>query len=355
MSKKTGSWYQYSGAIHMHTTESDGTKTLHEVVAIGRQAGLDFMMFSDHMGLTNRDAGLEGLYGDTLVVIGYEHNDVDDNNHFLVFGSREVYPADATAQEYVALARDEGVLGILAHPDEIRSREGRYPPYPWTAWDTDKYDGLELWNQMSEWMERLTPLNKLAMAFSPRKSMIGPTDRVLKLWDDLNRKRKYVGIGGVDAHAFPIDVGPFTVEIFPYKVHFRCLRTHILLNEPMSRDFDTARDQLYDALRDCRVFISNMRWGAADRFEFYAVRGAEQITCGGEISDWQGSTITVKLPTKAVIRLICDGEAIVTTKSDRLEYQVARPGLYRVEAWKGRRGWIFSNHMRIGVPEQKDS
>ena len=28
--------------------------------------------------------------------------------------------------------------------------------------------------------------------------------------------------------------------------------------------------------------------------------------------------------------------------------EVRKPGVYRVEAWKGRRGWIFSNHVRIG-------
>ena len=108
MGKKVGDRYHYSGAIHIHTTESDGTKSLEEVVAIGQQAGLDFMMFTDHMGLTNREAGLEGLYGQTLVVVGYEHNDADDNNHYLLFNSPSVYPRDLTAAEYVAAARRDG-------------------------------------------------------------------------------------------------------------------------------------------------------------------------------------------------------------------------------------------------------
>jgi len=196
-------------------------------------------------------------------------------------------------------------------------------------------------------MERLTPWNKLAMAFSPRKSMIGPTNRILRLWDEMNRQRKTVGIAGVDAHAFPIKVGPLTVEIFPYKVHFRCLRTHVLLPEPMAADFPTASRQLYNALRDCRVFCSNMRWGDAEGFEFTAGNGREQITCGGEIQIDDSTRLTVHLPHKALVRIVHDVSPMLEAETNRIELKTTEPGLYRVEAWKGKRGWIFSNHIRL--------
>lgn len=349
MGKKVGDRYHYSGAIHMHTTESDGTKTLQEVAAIGQEVGLDFMMFTDHMGLTNREAGLEGVYGDTLVVVGYEHNDLEDNNHYMIFGSPGVYPEDMTAKQYVTATRSDGALGIIAHPIEKRSREGKYPPYPWLEWSTDQFDGLELWNQMSEWMEKLNPYNKLMMALSPRKSMVGPTEELMKLWDELNLKGRFVGVAGVDAHAFPVNLGPFTVEIFPYKVHFKCLRTHIILSEPLSKDFATASKQLYDALADCRVFISNLRWGSADKFEFYAHQGETTAVSGESMPSAEGVEIEVRLPSEARLRLFCNGRKLAETHSDSLEYTVVEPGLYRVEAWKGRRGWIFSNHIRIGL------
>ncbi len=349
MSKRVGDWYQYSGAVHIHTTESDGTKTLEEVIEIGQHTDCDFMMFADHMTLSNRDRGGEGLYGKTLVVIGYEHNDEADHHHYLLFESPKVYPADMTAKEYVAAGARDGALGIMAHPDEIRDEMAEYPPYPWDDWTVNGYHGIELWNQMSEWMECLTRWNKLIMAFSPRKSMVGPTDRILRTWDDLNMDKKFVGIVGVDAHAFPIKIGPFMVEIFPYKVHFRCLRTHVILPEPMSDDFGRAKRQLYDAIRDCRVFGSNMRWGAADTFSFVARNATEKATIGGTLSSADNATIVVELPSRATIELVHNGEKIVQTDSNRLEYRIEKPGIYRVEAWKGDRGWIFSNHIRVGV------
>ncbi len=349
MPKKVGNWYAYSGAIHIHTTESDGTKALEEVVRIGRNAGLDFMMFSDHMTLSNRERGLEGFYGDTLVVIGYEHNDTNDHHHYLLFESPGVYPADMSAAEYVAAGAGDGALGILAHPDEIRTALEEHPAYPWTDWSVDGFVGIELWNQMSEWMEKLTRYNKLMMSFSPRRSMEGPTDRILRKWDEINLSRKVVGLAGVDAHAFPIKAGPFTVEIFPYKVHFRCLRSHLLLPEKMSSNFDVARKQLYDAVRDCRLFFSNMRWGNADDFEFTAESPSQMVTCGGWLPSPDNVRLKTRLPERAHLKLVHNGQTIVECQADYLEFTDVRKGIYRVEAWKNGRGWIFSNHIRIGT------
>jgi hypothetical protein len=349
MGKKIGDWYCYSGAVHIHTTESDGTKSFEEVVAIGQQVGLDFMMFADHMTLSNRDNGKEGFYGKTLVVIGYEHNDLDDIHHYLLFKAPKVYPAEMTPREYVAAGAADGALGILSHPDEIRNKLKRFPPYPWKEWPDGGFVGIELWNQMSEWMERLTKYNILLMAFSPRKSMIGPSDRILKKWDELNVRRKVAGIASVDAHAFSFKFGPLTVEVFPYKVHFKCLRTHVILPEPLSGDFEAAKKQLYDAIRECRLYFSNMRWGAADRFEFYAQNASEKVVCGGYLQIADDTKLVVKLPARATVKLIHNGQKCLDTFTDRLEYKVTQPGIYRVEAWKGKRGWIFSNHIRVAV------
>ena len=348
MPKKIGDWYTYTGAIHMHTTESDGTKPIEEVIRIGQQAGLEFMMFSDHMNLINREKGHEGMYDNTLVVIGYEHNDPTDEHHYLLFDSPGVYPETMSPREYVAAGASDNAIGIMAHPDETRDHLEEYPAYPWRDWTVEGFTGIELWNQMSEWMEKLTHFNKLIMSLSPRKSMIGPTTRILRKWDELNMTRKVVGVAGVDAHAFPVDVGPFKVEIFPYKVHFRCLRLHILLAEPMSAEFITAKRQLYQAIRDCRLFFCNMRWGVADSFELFARNGAEKVTCGGTLSTAEDGRLIVRLPSAATIRLVHDGKYILETRTSKLEYRDLAPGIYRVEAWKGRRGWIFSNHIRVG-------
>jgi hypothetical protein len=353
MGEKIGNRYYYSGVVHVHTTESDGTKSLEEVVGYGKEVGLDFLMFADHMNLNNRENGKEGFYDNLLVVIGYEHNDPDDNNHYLIYKSPSVYPGSFSVNEYVKAADADSSLGIIAHPDEVRNRMGKYPPYPWTDWSIDGFQGIELWNQMSEWMEMLTPSNKLFMAFSPRKSMVAPTDRILRIWDEINLTRKCAGIASADAHAFPIAVGPMTVEIFPYKVHFRSLRTYIHLDEPLSADFKIASGQLYSAIKDCRLFFANIRWGNPMPFIFSASNGKNDVSSGGQLDDMSRVKLFVSVPSKATLRIIRNNEKVHETQGRSLEYQVEQPGIYRVEAWKGRRGWIFSNHIRIGHDRSK--
>lgn len=74
MLRDKSGYYQYTGCIHMHTLDSDGTATHEEVVAFGAEVGLDFLLFTDHMTLKSRSAQ-EGYHNRLLVIVGYEHND----------------------------------------------------------------------------------------------------------------------------------------------------------------------------------------------------------------------------------------------------------------------------------------
>jgi len=346
---KTGDYYQYQGCLHIHTTASDGGKDLDEVIEIASSVNLDFILVADHMNLDYRFAGKEGFYDNMLVLIGYEHNDVEDCNHYLLFESDDVLPAEMKPQEYVAEGARQGALGIIAHPDEIRPRDGKYPSYPWLAWDAEGFNGIEIWNQMSEWMEKLRPYNQIKMLLSPRKSMRAPTDRIMQIWDDLNLKKKIVGVAGIDVHAYPLKIGPFRIIIFPYKVQFQSLRTHLLLREKLSDDPDRARDQVYRAIRDCRVFVSNFRWGDASGFEFIARNDEETAVAGESLDGSENAEIFVKAPRKATIRLIRNGEKVAETHNDVLTHKIKVNGLYRAELYKKGRGWIFTNHIRVGV------
>jgi hypothetical protein len=345
---RSGNYYEYQGSLHIHTTYSDGTKSLEETVDIARSLKLDFILISDHMTLKSRHEGKEGFYDETLVLIGYEHNDQEDCNHYLLFETADVLPADMKAQEYVAEGKRQGALGIIAHPDEIRPRLGKYPSYPWLAWDAEGFDGIEIWNQMSEWMENLTSYNQIKMLFTPRRFMRAPTDRILKKWDDLNQIRKVAGVAAVDAHGFPYRIGPFRITIFPYKVQMKTLRTHLLLPTELSHDPETAKKQIYDAIRDCRLFSSNCRWGDAAGFQFTARRGADCVISGGQLDTYQDATLTVKAPEPAGIRIIRNGQKVIEVDGKFLEFQPDRDGLYRAELYKKDRGWIFSNHIRLG-------
>lgn len=340
------------GAIHIHTVFSDGSGHYREVIQAGQELGLDFLLFSDHRTLVPKRQGREGFYGQTLVGIGYEINDQGNHNHLLAFDLDEEVEWGIPPVDYVHRVVAKGGFAVIAHPDERRSSLPEFPPYPWTAWETDEFHALEIWNQLSEWMERLTRWNKLWMYLNPRKSLVAPTQWTLELWDRLNQKRRVVGTGGVDAHAhfYPLflNVG---VKIFPYKVQFRSIHTHVLLTEPPeTQDYKAALKQLFAALRQGRVFISNSFVGDARGFRFWAedFRSGAIYLPGDRIPAGTDLQFHVKTPREDDAAVIVkDSQPVWRRRESAIPYHSHDPGVFRAEVRRDRRAFIYSNPIVI--------
>lgn len=342
--------HEYVGVIHIHSTYSDGSRTIPDIAGIAGEVDLDFLMFTDHNTLQPKRDGKEGWYNGVLVAVGYEINDKDDRNHYLAFGTTEEVDPELPPAEYVNKVKSDNGFGIIAHPDEKREAMNEYPAYPWTDWENCHFDGIEIWNQMSEWMEGLTHFNKYWRVFNPRKSIITPMPETLKRWDEENKKRKVVGIGGVDAHGHIYTLwGIFNVTIFRYKVLFKTLRTHILTSQPFSGDGDPEQDieNLYTSIKNCQCFISNYYCGDARGFRFSASNDQENCQIGGQIKFDKNTHFHVNLPRTAVAHLWCNGEKISSAKGRDLVFEVLNKGLYRVEVFYQNRPWIFSNHIHV--------
>ncbi len=207
---------EYVGVAHVHSLFSDGTGEIPEIAKFASESDLDFLLMTDHNTLRGLKEGYEKWYGKTLCLIGCEINDKENKNHYLAFGIDETYSTRLSAKEYVNKVKEAGGIGFVAHPHEKRNHMQEHPPYPWLDWSIEDFNGLEIWNHMSEWMENLTEQNKYNSFLHPLRSIVAPPSETLKLWDELNLKRKVVGIGGADAHAHKQNLfGFFEVEIFP--------------------------------------------------------------------------------------------------------------------------------------------
>jgi len=335
------------GVIHIHSKYSDGSKAIGEIAKIGEHAGLDFLMFSDHNTLQPLHDGHQRYHGKVAVIIGYEIEDDKDENHFLAFGLDETLDPKMTPDEYVKAVDDAGGLGIIAHPDEIRDAIPKYPSYPWNRWDIEQFHGLEIWNHMSAWMEKLRRINMLKMAIMPRRSLRGPTDRVLEKWDELSKQRPVAGIGSADVHAHAYRKGFIRLTIFPYKVQFKSIRTHLLLDKPLSKDIIEARGQIFEAVRNCRIFVSNFRWGDARGFNFFARDNGDQYLIGETVKLTETTTLHMQSPEIADTVLIRDGHTVLSQTGSKFRIEISEPGVYRVELRIDGRGWIYSNHIRV--------
>ncbi len=347
--------YEYLGSIHMHSTFSDGTGDVPDIAKFADEVGLDFIMLTDHNTLRALDEGFEKWYGNTLLLVGVEINDKENKNHYLAFGINEAFTTRTPALKYVAKVKEEGGIGFLAHPHEKRTHK-EHPAYPWTEWNTEDFTGIEIWNHMSEWVENLTEDNKYRSFLHPLRTVTAPPKETLKVWDELNIKRKVVGIGGIDAHAHKYNlVGFLEVEIFPYKVLFKSIRTHILVDEPIKKgksqkDIDTAKWQVYNALRNARCFFANDYVAESKGFRFFAEHGGKKYQMGDTVPDSKNIKLKVFLPaSEAEIKLIRNGHLIEHTKGIDAEFVIGKKGVYRVEVYKDNRAWIFSNHIRVSI------
>jgi hypothetical protein len=336
----------YPGALHMHTVASDGTGTVEHLARSARRAGLRWIIITDHDTL----AGLPqaGWIDNVLVIVGHEIT--PDRNHFLALNVDVVVDREQPPQDYVDEVYARGGFGIVAHPDE-RVRNSFKEIYRWEDWSVDgprdrngRVVGLELWNIMSDWGEQLTPRNKELLFLRPRLGLTGPTPETLAWWDRLNAAgRRTFGVGGVDAHAFKQRVPWGQVEVFPYQWMFRTLTNYLLLDEPLSADAQAATHQVYAALTAGRLYFVNRLDGDCPELVYDAERGHERVTAGGEIALASGPlTFTADTGVSAELQLIHDGQVCVRGLR-RLRHSVAEPGVYRVEAHRRGRPWLYAN------------
>ncbi len=338
--------FAYPGALHIHTTYSDGTGTFPEVIAAAQQAGLRWIIVTDHD--SQEGAPFAGWHDGLLVIVGHEIT--PERNHFLALNVAGVVSSQLPPQDFVDEVYDRGGFGVIAHPDE-RARNSFKEIYRWDDWTVDgprqregRVVGLELWNLMSDWGEHLTARNKELIFLAPRLAMSGPTPATLAWWDRLNMAgRRTFGVGGVDAHAFRHRAPWGQIEVFPYRWMFGTLTNYLLAGAPLSADAAVATDQVYAALAGGRSYFVNRLDGDAPAIIFRARRGDEVYEMGDSASIAGGPLlIEADAGADAYIRLIADGE-VLASGVRRIRQSVAQPGVYRLEGYWGGKPWLFGN------------
>lgn len=342
--------YYIPGALHMHTTHSDGSGTVQDLARAARQAGLRWIIITDHDSLAGQP--LEGWLDDVLVII--DHEITPDRNHFLALNVDEVIDNTLAPQDFVDAVYARGGFGIIAHPDE-RVRNDFKDIYRWDDWGVDgprerhgRPVGIELWNHLSDWGEHLTRRNKELLFFLPQLGISGPTAETLAWWDRLNMAGKRTfGVGGVDVHAIKRKAPWGQVEVFSYRWTFGTLTNYLLLDAPLAADARTAIDQVYGGLAAGRSYFLNRRAGACPALTFHAQRGAARFPIGASPRLGDGPLeLVIDAGLAADLRLIGNGR-VVARSTRAFRYEVREPGIYRLEGHRRGRAWLFANPIYI--------
>ncbi|HEY2979891.1 MAG TPA: CehA/McbA family metallohydrolase [Anaerolineales bacterium] len=342
--------------LHMHTRYSDGTGTHRDLVRAALKAGVEAVIVTDHNVLVQ---GFEGYYKElnrrVLMLIGEEIHDQDrdpQKNHLLAFGTnRELATLADEPQSLINAVRESGGLAFLAHPNDPAAVAFNETDISWVDWSVQGYAGLEVWNALSELKTVVS--NKfygVLYAYFPALVARGPLPATLAKWDELlGEGRRVVGIGGSDAHALHLRLGPLKRVIFPYEFHFRGVNTHVILSQPLSGDAGTDKRQILESIAAGRCFVGYDLPASTRGFRFTAQgRDNKSAIMGEEIAAKGGVTLQARLPGIAEIRLIKDGMLLKSWKTQQAATHITTdPGVYRFEAYRNylgrKRGWIFSN------------
>lgn len=381
----------YRAVLHAHAqdaTHTGGTRP--ELLAAARQAGVQIVMLTDHVR-PERDFmndSWRGLHEGVLFIPGAE------DRGFLSFPMKSIKGIEPGSRDnYIQVVRSGGGNIFLSHVEERPD------------WQTDQLDGLEIYNHHTDvknesafslWLQgSLTDparLPELVAALSdyPEEVLGAQQDYLVDIigkWDRDAQQHKLTGVAANDCHhnqVFTVtDIDDRTVEIGyitskptttrisaekvpgiaelvkgkrpgeliarldfdPYDRSLRYVSTHILaheLTEPAVRE----------ALKYGHAYVAHDWLCDPTGFAFLARAGGKRKAIMGDDIRLESSLmLSSETPIKCSMKLILNGEVVQTANTSRLDFDVNKRGVYRVEAWLEvdgeQRPWIYSNPIYV--------
>ncbi len=340
--------------LHMHTRYSDGSGSHREIARAALRRGIHAVLVTDH---NIRVAGMQRYYEEggrrVLLLVGEEIHDrtrIPQKNHLLVLGADREFAASAEdLPSLLSIVKHNGALSFLAHPIDPPAPAFHEPDISWEMWSSPDFTGLELWNGFSELKAHLpSRIHGIFYAFFPSLMARGPLMETMELWDRLLAERPIVAVGGSDAHALQMRLGPIRRTVFPYDYHFRAVNTHVLLDRPLAGDPDADATAIYSALAAGRCFIGYDLPRSTTGFRFAANGASGETSMGGQILLRGGASLQAWAPDNCEICLLRDGRPLKAVgRGQALTHVLSERGVYRVEAYRrfwGRKcTWIISN------------
>lgn len=339
--------------IHLHSTYSDGTASIAEIIEAARATAADVVLLTDHDTLGARDDGHEGWHGDVLLLVGVEVS--PRGGHFLAFGVDQTPSKRGGEAAIPAAVAALGGFGFAAHPfsagskmaEQLRLTDRIGRPHGWPAELLSGLAGIELWSLTTDAGEAWRhPLEAISYMRHPERRLDGPPAHHLEGWDELCAVARVAAIGGLDTHQHGFRIRGRMITPMPNARYFGLLRTYVLCDRPPAHELAPDSAAVLEALREGRCYLGVDAIAPARGFRFWAERPDEVALIGEErpAGDW---TLRARAPEAGELRLIRNGELTARSEGIAFEHPASEPGVYRLEAHREHRGglrpWIYSN------------
>ncbi|MDH7512888.1 MAG: hypothetical protein QHH14_08080 [Clostridiales bacterium] len=311
--------HEIVGVYHIHTTFSDGLSSPDKIARIAARQGLDFIILTDHGKPNLRCLESQGWKDGLLLLAGSELSVSRGHLVALDFAPPR-RPFSQNAEDAAREIRANGGFSVIAHP---------FSKVRWSWGEEVEYAGLEIIDADTMFKKNLLPsLPYLpALLFKPGFYLLKTLERpvqTLRKWDELNETHVLYGYFSADAHLF-------------YRVILSGFHLHVLLDAPLSAEFDTARSQVFGALRQGRFYSAVNAAGNAAGFRFWAEGSGSRFPMGSVIPLTSASSLELHVlaPFSSAVetRFIHNGKTIRSAAEKETSVVAQEPGTYRVEAY----------------------
>ncbi|HZX10377.1 MAG TPA: PHP domain-containing protein [Acidobacteriota bacterium] len=332
--KEPSTSLEITGVYHIHSTFSDGKKTVEKIAESAAKSSLDFCILTDHGSPNYESLKSQGWKQGVLVLAGSELSVSRGHLVALNFGwPQKKFSQNAESAAY-EITKLNG-FSVIAHP---------YSKTHWTWGRYAGYSGMEIINADAmvkrNYMRMLPYLPALLIEPKlPMLKMINTPEKNLSKWDRLNKNFTTYGYYSTDAHMF-------------YTPLFSLLQIHVILKKDLSSDFEKAKTQVFRSLQSGRFYNSIDAAAPAAGFRFWGEKGNNKIYMGESSVFDESISLFIKTPDSISCQtaLLHNGKPVLTDSKDLISYTCLEPGVYRAEVYLHEKSpldkscpWILSN------------
>ncbi len=295
-----------------------------------KEAGLDFIIITDHGNPNRHSSSLWGYYRGVFVIGGSEA-DLHTGHATALFYRPRIYRLPPDPSSFIEEIKEEGGFAVIAHPFDSH--------IPWKR-GIGAFEALEVFNYASA-LRSLPFTGKLLFLLRypfTRAVNLQPDERWIQLWDRaLMTGKRVLAFFAADAHGHS---GPLP---FPsYKKVFYAVRIAICGTSSPEKIPDFIKAGNFLNLIGSAEGIEEVRFEAVVNKRIFPA-GSAYLPLPAKIR--------IEFPAGARAVLVHNGNRKELTNSGELK---AKKGYYRLELYRGDRLWVLTNPLIFGPrPEVK--
>jgi hypothetical protein len=355
------------GVLHVHSVRSDGRGTADEIAEAAAQAGLKFVIVTDHGDGTRTPEA--PVYRRGVLCLDAVEISTSGGHYIALDMPASPYPLGGEARDVVEDVKRLGGFGLVAHPDSPKDE------LRWREWG-EPFDALEIVNLDTAWRQRAAGASwrqRVDLATRLLSYPIRPAESIASLvqpstiwdrWAALARRRHLVTLPGADAHARigwrtgdPV-AGSMSAPLPSYLTSFRTLSVHVRTERALTGNAGFDARMIIRAIRAGHSYTAMEGAASPASFDFTATNDRGTVHAGDEIS--AGGTLTLRVRSNAppgFTTTIWNGTELVSGDHHQQDVSVELPegdGVYRAEIRATGQfpslPWIVSNAIYVRIP-----